>query len=151
VTPTSAPAHPSQPPHHHPQSDAQSDAARRAAQRPRRPRSSSSSHDNQRTDSPRHPDAHPTGRRPPPAPSDHNDQNDVHDHGAPSRAGTGLAARLAAVDDPDIDAALDAIVAAAPPLPYPVRARLAWLLWGRHDTPPCDTTNRHETDRDRTA
>jgi hypothetical protein len=37
------------------------------------------------------------------------------------------------VDDPDIDAAVDAVVAAAPPLPYPVRARLAWLLGaGRH-------------------
>ena len=36
------------------------------------------------------------------------------------------------VDDPAIDAALDAVVADAPPLPYEVRARLAWLLRGRH-------------------
>jgi hypothetical protein len=32
------------------------------------------------------------------------------------------------VDDPSIDAVLDAIVDAAPPLPHEVRARLAWLL-----------------------
>jgi hypothetical protein len=39
------------------------------------------------------------------------------------------------VDDPDIDAALDAVVATAPPLPYEVRARLAWLLRGQHHQP----------------
>jgi hypothetical protein len=51
-------------------------------------------------------------------------------------SGAKRAAKLARdVDDPDIDAALDAVVAAAPPLPYEVRARLAWLLRGcRHDT-----------------
>jgi hypothetical protein len=42
------------------------------------------------------------------------------------------------VDDPDIDAALDAVVDAAPPLPYEVRARLAWLLRGQHHQPPRD-------------
>jgi hypothetical protein len=36
------------------------------------------------------------------------------------------------VNDPDIDAALDAVVEAAPPLPYEVRARLAWLLQEQH-------------------
>ncbi len=36
------------------------------------------------------------------------------------------------VDDPAIDAALDAVVESAPPLPYEVRARLAWLLRGQH-------------------
>jgi hypothetical protein len=40
-------------------------------------------------------------------------------------------AAIREVDDPDIDAALDAIVADAPPLPYQVRARLAWLLRGQ--------------------
>jgi hypothetical protein len=40
------------------------------------------------------------------------------------------------VDDPDIDATLDAVVDAAPPLPYEVRARLAWLLRGQHHQPP---------------
>lgn len=38
------------------------------------------------------------------------------------------------VNDADIDAVLDAVVDAAPPLPYQVRARLAWLLRG-HSTP----------------
>lgn len=46
-----------------------------------------------------------------------------------------------AVNDPDIDAALDAVVDAAPALPYAVRARLAWLLQGQ----------RHQPSRDKAA
>ncbi len=42
------------------------------------------------------------------------------------------------VDDPAIDAALDAVVDAAPPLPYEVRARLAWLLRGQRHQPRRD-------------
>jgi hypothetical protein len=43
------------------------------------------------------------------------------------------------VDDPDIDAALDAVVAAAPSLPHEVRARLVWLLRGQRHQPRRDT------------
>jgi hypothetical protein len=42
------------------------------------------------------------------------------------------------VADPAIDAVLDAVVDTAPPLPYEVRARLAWLLRGQHHPPRRD-------------
>jgi hypothetical protein len=70
--------------------------------------------------------------RQPPRPHHHRTNN-------PAASEEELRARLAAVDDPDLDAALDAIVAAAPPLPYPVRARLAYLLGGHH-TPRTEKT-----------
>ncbi len=45
-----------------------------------------------------------------------------------------------AAKDAAVDAVLNAIVAAAPQLPYPVRARLAFLLGGHH-------TRRDDKDR----
>jgi hypothetical protein len=47
---------------------------------------------------------------------------------------SGDAAAMAAVVDPTVEAALDALVAEAPPLSYEVRMRLAHLL--RHHEPP---------------
>jgi hypothetical protein len=50
------------------------------------------------------------------------------------------AAAMAAVVDPAVEAALDALVAAAPPLSYEVRMRLAHLL--RQHEPPTVTSRR---------
>ena len=47
----------------------------------------------------------------------------------------GRAEAAAAVDDPAIDAALDAMVDAAPPLDEPVRRRLSQLLRQHPDSP----------------
>jgi hypothetical protein len=60
------------------------------------------------------------------------------------------AAAMAAVVDPTVEAALDALVAAAPPLSYEVRMRLAHLL--RHHEPPTATSRRgHGSADDRRA
>jgi hypothetical protein len=48
----------------------------------------------------------------------------------PHHPGESRAARVRQVEDSDIEAALDAIVETAPPLPYKDRARIAFLLGG---------------------
>jgi hypothetical protein len=71
-----------------------------------------------------------------------------HDHdgrgGAKRATERSGATRASEVDDPDIDAALDAMVDEAPPLPYEVRARLARLLRGDGDRGQSDHTGRSE-------
>ena len=76
-----------------------------------------------------------TGVVQPPPPVEDDDSAPRHHRAATDdRAATAVRD----VDDPDIDAALDAVVDTAPPLPYEVRARLAWLLQGQHHQPRRD-------------
>jgi hypothetical protein len=161
VTPTSPPVGPNEPQnttsHTSPTPDSPPHYQTPDSQIPRQRRSQSSRHDRHRRphDNPDHNPADNRHRDPlehsqsggtPPAARTPTDDlaGDLTGRGIddepPSTTRHHAAAGLRAVDDPDIDAALDAVVAAAPPLPYPVRARLAWLLSGQHHAPRNDTT-----------
>jgi hypothetical protein len=76
------------------------------------------------------------GPAPVPA-ADHRSRSSAEDDGARRQRRAVTAVRD--VNDPDIDAALDAVVDTAPSLPHEVRARLVWLLDGQRRQPRRDT------------